>query len=94
MYHIFFIYLSVSGHLGCFHVLVIVNSADMNIGVHVPLWIRVSSRYIPMSEIARPYGSSVFSFLGTSILFSLMAAPIYIPTNSVGGFPILHILTN
>ena len=35
MYHIFFIHLSVDGHLGCFHDLAIVNSAAMNIGVHV-----------------------------------------------------------
>ena len=34
-YHIFFIHLSVIGHLGCFHVLAIVNSAAVNIGVHV-----------------------------------------------------------
>ena len=35
MYHIFFIHSSVHGHLGGFHVFAIVNSAAMNIGVHV-----------------------------------------------------------
>ena len=33
-------------------------------------------------------------FCGTSVLFSLVAAPIYIPTNNVQGFSLLHILTN
>ena len=33
-------------------------------------------------------------FWETAILFSTVAAPIYIPTNSVGGFPFLHILAN
>ena len=34
-HHIVFIYSSVYRHLGCFHVLAIVNSAAMNIEVHV-----------------------------------------------------------
>ena len=58
MCHIFFIHSSVDGHLGCFHVLAIVNSAAMNIAVHVSLWIMVFSGYMPSSGITGSYGSS------------------------------------
>ena len=63
MYHIFFIYFSVDEHLGFFHVLAVVNSAAMNIGVHVSFQIRVFSGYMSRSGIAGSYGSSIFSFL-------------------------------
>ena len=61
MYHIFFIHSWVDRR--CFHVLATVNSAAMNIGVHVSFRIMVFSRYMPRSRIAGSYGSSILSFL-------------------------------
>ena len=63
IYHIFFSHSSVNEHLGCFHVLVLVNSAAMNIGVHVSFGIMVFSRYKHRSGTAGSYGSFIFSFL-------------------------------
>ena len=64
-HHIFFIHSSVHGHLGCLHALAVVNSAAVNIGVHVSFWIRVFifSGYLSRSGIAESYGNSIFSFL-------------------------------
>ena len=63
MYHNFFIYSSVSGHLGCFHVLAIANSAATNNGIHGYFSIVISSEYMPRSGIAGSYGGFIPSFL-------------------------------
>ena len=47
MYHSFLIHSSADGHLGCFHVLAVINSAVMNIGVLVSLSILVSRCVCP-----------------------------------------------
>ena len=63
MYHNSFIHSSVGGHLGCFRVLAIVNSAAMNNGIHVSLSILVSSGYMSRSGIAGSYDGFIRSFL-------------------------------
>ena len=74
MYHIFYIHSFVHGHLGCLHILAIVNRAVVDIGVHAYFRIMFFSRYKPRSGTAGSYGSSVFLvFKGTSILFSIVA---------------------
>ena len=45
--HSFLIHSSADGHLGCFHVLASINSAVMNIGVHMSLSVVLSLLYGP-----------------------------------------------
>ena len=54
MYHSFLIHSSADGHLGCFHVLAIINSAAMNIEVHVSLSDLFSSVCMPRGGIKNP----------------------------------------
>ena len=62
MHYIFFTYPSGDAHLGCFHVLAIVNSTPMNTGVCAFFQIMVFSSYMPRDGIARSYDSSIFNF--------------------------------
>ena len=64
MYHIL-IHSSISGHLGCFHVLTVVNSAAGNIWVHMSFSMKVLSGYMPSSGIAGSYGNSIFFYFHT-----------------------------
>ena len=49
----FFIYSSIEEHLGCFHFLVIMNKAAMNIVEQLSLWdVGASFAYMPRSDIA------------------------------------------
>ena len=63
MNHSFLIHSSADGHLGCSHVLAIINSAAMNTGVHMSLSDLVSSVCMTRSGIAGSYDSSIYSFL-------------------------------
>ena len=94
MYHSFFTHSSVNGHLGCFHVLVIVNSASVNSGIHVSFSILVSSG---VSLGVRFLGHMVVLFLVFKeivIPSSIVAVSIYIPTYSARAFPFLHTLSS
>ena len=85
-----FIHASVDGHLGGFHVLTVVNSAAMNIEVHIYFQIIVLSRYMPQSGITGSYDNSIFYILWN--LYTVFY--IYISNNSVKGFSFLHTHSN
>ena len=54
----------------------------------------VSSDKYPELELLGHMVVQFLIFRGTSILFSIVAAPIYNPTNRARGFPFLHILAS
>ena len=75
MYHIFLIHSPVYAFLGCFHVLVIVNSAAVNIGVHVSFWIIVCLHIFPGVGLLDHMVVLSLVFCGTSKLSSIVVVP-------------------
>ena len=96
MYHCFLIHSFTDGHLGCFQHLAIVNCAAVNIGVHrfFGLVFQGSWDITPGVELLGQRAVPFLVFWGNSILFSIVASPVFIPTNSALGFPFLRILSN
>ena len=94
MYCILFMHSSVVGHLGCFHILAVVNSASMDIGVHVFFKLWLSQGIHPVVGLRGHMVVLFLVFKGVSMLFSIVAVSIYIPTNSARTFPFLQILSS
>ena len=69
MYCIFLIYSTVNQHLGGFHVLAIVNSAAINIGVNASFSMKGFSGYMLRSGVAGSHGIFIFVIVISTIQF-------------------------
>ena len=69
----FFIPSFINECLGCYHVMTTVNKATANMAYRYNF---ISFRHIHGNEIVGEHGSSVLFFLRTSVMFSIVAAPI------------------
>lgn len=89
------------GHLGGFCSLAVLNNAALNMGVQTSFWdddfVFISFGSLHRSEIAGSYYNSLFNFLRERHIIShryYTSREVYIPTDSVQGFPFLQILAS
>ena len=83
---------SVNVRLGCVHVLAVLNSAAVNVGVHAFLELQFCLNIRPGVGLQ---AALFLVFKGTSILVSTVAVPVYISTSDdVGRSPFLHTLSS
>ena len=80
IYHIFLSQVSISGHLGCFHILAILSSAAVNIGIYISFQIGVFvfPDIYPGVGLLDHMAALFLVFQGNSLLFSIMVATVYI----------------
>ena len=94
-----FIHSSVDAHWGWFHILATVYNAAINAGILgciylFKLMLSFSLDVYPRVKLLDHVVILYLVFWGTSILFYIVAAPVYITINRVQGSNFLYILTN